>query len=118
MTTPLPIVLLVLCGLLLVCVFALFTAINRLRKELAKLDRQMAKLQKNMAAQAAHLERLTDEQRKGRVDPIVNLVETATGWRERGWLPTLALIAGRIVASYWKSRGRKALPVSRRPEVK
>jgi len=110
------ITLIVLCALLLVGMTVLSITVGRLRKTLAGLDGRITKVQQTVSAQEAQLRRITDLMDKQKQDPLSGILDALSQWRKKGAAATLGLVLSRVIASYWKGRGSKALPSKKKTE--
>lgn len=85
-------------------------AVARLASSTKGMEARLAKLEKRLAGQSAELAKLKDSLQEQKADPLMSVVETAFGWRDRGAALTAGLVGAQLFRSYWKSRKGRALP--------
>lgn len=90
----------------------LLSTIRSLRKEISRLEKRMSKLDAALAAQRTRVDRMAElAAEQGLSSPFDALPEVAGALSQvpqRGWVPALSLVGGKLLAAYWKQRRSKA----------
>jgi hypothetical protein len=95
----------------LVVGFLLLAAVVGLKKSLQRIEKQSAALEKKISEQEkqiAGLRAALDE--SSSADPLVDVVELFSDWKQKGPAKTLTAVAVKLFGSYLKRRKTKSLP--------
>jgi hypothetical protein len=103
-----PTVVLFIClALVVVCLVMVWLALRaaaQAKLAAAKAEKQVKALEAKLSAFDVRLTTL-EEQERDKTSDVLGLVDAVTGFKTRGWLPSLGLMAYRLYLSY--SKGRK-----------
>lgn len=96
-------------ALLLVSILFL-RMVSELKRTVDGLNGKLDRLEKRIASQEAQVAELRKALAAERNDPVLDIVNTVMGWRQKGLAQTLIAVGTRLFRSYWRGRGAKALP--------